>query len=249
MKHVGYGFLLLALPCLLLVGCAGVDKAITEKDTGPKADSLAQRIMKATAYEAWQETGIVSWTFSGRNKHIWDRQRKYSRVEWGKHVVLFDHTTKKGKAWKNDQRVEGEALTKLIDEAWNKWANDSFWLNPFEKLYDDGTERAYVRTEEGDDALLITYTSGGNTPGDSYLWITDESGLPKKVKMWVSVIPIKGVPVSWEGWQTLSTGAKAAGVHKMSFITLELTDIKGATDINAYAEEDPFAGLDFSKAK
>ncbi|MFT6211305.1 MAG: hypothetical protein ACJATE_001938, partial [Bacteroidia bacterium] len=31
---------------LLMFGCAGVDKAITEKDFGPKADSLAQKIMK-----------------------------------------------------------------------------------------------------------------------------------------------------------------------------------------------------------
>lgn len=247
MKPFCTSFIIASASILFLVGCAGVDKAITEKEPGPKADSLAHRIMEATAYDAWQQTGVVSWTFRGSNRHIWDRQRKYSRVEWDKYVVLFDHTTKKGKAWKNDQRVEGEALTKLIDEAWNKWANDSFWLNPFEKLYDEGTERAYVQTEEGDDALLITYTTGGNTPGDSYLWITDENGLPKEVKMWVSIIPIKGVPVSWEGWQTLSTGAKAASEHKMSFITLELTDIKGAADINAYAENDPFAGLDFSK--
>jgi len=203
----------LFLPFLLMFGCAGVDKAITEKDFGPKADSLAQKIMQVTGYDAWQETAIVGWTFAGRNKHVWDRQRDYSRVEWGKTIVIFDHTTKKGKAWKNGGPVDGQELAELIDEAWNSWANDSFWLNPFEKLYDKGTERAYVKTEDGNDALLITYTSGGNTPGDSYLWITDENGLPIAVKMWVSVIPIKGIKFSWEEWQTLETGAKVAGLH------------------------------------
>lgn len=231
------------LPCLLVLGCAGVDTAITEKDTGPIADSLAQKIMKATAYDAWQETAVVGWTFAGQNKHIWDRERKYSRVEWGKTVVVFDHNTKQGKAWKDGENVEGEELVKLIDEAWNSWANDSFWLNPFEKLYDEGTERAYVKTEGGNDALLITYTSGGNTPGDSYLWITDETGRPIAVKMWVSIIPIKGIKFSWEDWQTLETGAKAAGLHKLSFIELKLTEIKAASSIVDFSEDDPFSSL------
>ena len=207
------------------------------------ADSLAQKIMKATAYDAWQETAVVGWTFAGQNKHIWDRERKYSRVEWGKTVVVFDHNTKQGKAWKDGENVEGEELVKLIDEAWNSWANDSFWLNPFEKLYDEGTERAYVNTEGGNDALLITYTSGGNTPGDSYLWICDETGRPIAVKMWVSIIPIKGIKFSWEDWQTLETGAKAGGLHKLGFIELKLTEIKAASSIVDFSEDDPFSSL------
>lgn len=231
------------LPFLLLFGCASVDKAIPEQDEGPLADSLAQKIMNATAYDSWQETGIVAWTFAGQNKHVWDRERKLSRVEWGNTVVMFNHTTMKGKAWKDEEPVEGEDLAELIDKAWDHWANDSFWLNPFEKLYDEGTERAYVETEDGDDALLITYTSGGNTPGDSYLWITDETGLPKAVKMWVSIIPVKGIEFSWEEWQTLNTGAKAAGLHKLSFIKLRLEDMQAASSVTEFAEEDPFAEL------
>jgi hypothetical protein len=243
MKTSIHHLVALLLPCLLILGCAGDDKAITEKDTGPRADSLAQSIMQATNYDAWQETAIVGWTFAGKNKHIWDRERKFSRVEWGKTIVMFNHTTMQGKAWNDGEAVEGEELRKLIDNAYNSWANDSFWLNPFEKLYDQGTERAYVKTEEGNDALLITYTSGGNTPGDSYLWITDDTGLPIAVKMWVSIIPIKGIKFRWEEWQTLLTGARTAGLHKLSFIKLRLTDIKAASSISEFSEEDPFAGL------
>ena len=243
MKTSIHHLIALLLPCLLIFGCAGVDKAITEKDTGPRADSLAQKIMGVTNYDAWQETAIVSWTFAGKNKHIWDRKRKYSRVEWGKTIVIFNHTTKQGKAWEDGKPIEGEELAELIDEAWNNWANDSFWLNPFEKLYDEGTERAYVKTEDGNDALLVTYTSGGDTPGDSYLWITDDTGLPIAVKMWVSIIPIKGIKFSWEDWQTFETGAKAAGLHKLSFIKLKLTEIKAASSVSEFSEEDPFALL------
>ncbi|MCF8277230.1 MAG: hypothetical protein K9J17_10900 [Flavobacteriales bacterium] len=243
MKYSFSHSIILFTAFLLIIGCAGVDKAISEKDSGPRADSLAQKIMLATGHDAWQETAIVGWTFAGKNKHIWDRERKYSRVEWGKTIVIFDHTTKKGRAWKDGKPVEGEELVELIDEAWNSWANDSFWLNPFEKLYDDGTERAYVKTEDGNDALLITYTTGGNTPGDSYLWICDETGLPIAVKMWVSIIPIKGIKFSWEDWQTLETGAKTAGLHKLGFIKLKLTDIKAASSVSTFSEKDPFAEL------
>jgi len=239
---IGYTFAIL-LPFLFLFSCASVDKAIPDQNNGPQADSLAQKIMKATAYDAWQETAVVGWTFAGRNKHIWDRERKYSRIEWANTVVIFDHTTMHGKAWEDGKPIEGEELAELIDKAWNDWANDSFWLNPFEKLYDEGTERAYVKTEDGNDALLITYTSGGNTPGDSYLWIVDENGLPTAVKMWVSIIPIKGVEFSWEEWQTLETGAKTAGLHKLSFIKLRLENIKAASSVAEFSEEDPFLEL------
>jgi len=241
-SSTGYTFATL-LPILLLFSCASVDKTFPDQDNGPKADSLAQKIMQISGYDEWQETAIISWTFADRNKHIWDRQRKYSRVEWDKTIVMFDHTTKQGKAWKDGEPIEGQELAELIDKAWNDWANDSFWLNPFEKLYDEGTERAYVNTEDGNDALLITYTSGGNTPGDSYLWIVDENGLPTAVKMWVSIIPIKGVEFSWEEWQTLETGAKTAGLHQLSFLKLRLTDVKAASSVVEFSEEDPFSEL------
>ena len=91
--------------------------------------------------------------------------------------------------------------------------------------------------------MLITYTSGGNTPGDSYLWIVDENGLPTAVKMWVSIIPIKGVEFSWKEWQTLETGAKTAGLHQLSFLKLRLTDVKAASSVAEFSEEDPFSEL------
>lgn len=237
--HISLTFFLIAL----LSGCAGVDKTYPDRQPGAEADSLAHRIMRSTHYEDWQQTAIIGWTFADKNKHIWDRERRFSRVEWGKTIVMFNHTTMQGKAWKDGEPVEGEELRKLIDKAWSSWANDSFWLNPFEKLFDDGTERAYVKTEDGNEALLITYTSGGDTPGDSYLWITDVNSRPQSVRMWVSIIPIKGISASWEDWKTLSTGAEVAQLHQLSFLKLKLTDIRAASRISEFSEEDPFAGL------
>ena len=220
-----------------------MDKALPNRQSGSAADSLAYKIMKATHYEAWQSTAVVSWNFAGRHQHTWDKNRSYARVEWKKYVVIFDIGTKSGRAWKDGEEITGEKLKKLVDKAWGYWANDSFWLNPFAKLFDEGVERFYVLTDDGKDALLVTYSSGGLTPGDSYLWITDSTGLPVKVKMWVSILPFKGVPVSWEGWETLATGAKVAGQHKIAFINLRLSDINAAYHLEDISERDPFEDL------
>ncbi len=63
--------------------------------------------------------------------------------------------------------------------------------------------------------------------------------------MWVKIVPVGGLEVSWEGWKTLSTGAKVSSLHK-SVITLELKDIKAAADLMTLlaGKEDPFSALE-----
>ena len=75
--------------------------------------------------------------------------------------------------------------------------------------------------------LLVTYISGGTTPGDSYLWHLDESGNPSSFQMWVSILPIKGLEASWQGWITTESGAKFPTFHKLLFLGIEMGDVKG----------------------
>jgi hypothetical protein len=101
-----------------------------------------------------------------------------------------------------------------------------------------------VRLDDGTRGLLVSYASGGVTPGDAYLWIVGDDGLPRAWKMWVTVIPIGGVQASWERWITLSTGARVATRHAMGPITLELTDVEGASTLGELEPgDDPFAAL------
>jgi hypothetical protein len=79
------------------------------------------------------------------------------------------------------------------------------------KVRDPGTERKVVNTKMGK-GLLVTYTSGGVTPGDSYLWILDQNNRPVKWKMWVSIIPLGGLEFTWEDWQK-HEGAWFAPTH------------------------------------
>jgi hypothetical protein len=88
---------------------------------------------------------------------------------------------------------------------------------------------------------MVTYSSGGVTPGDSYVWILDESGRPTSWKMWVSVLPIGGLESKWSGWTQLSTGAWIAQAHPSKIYTLKITNLKGGNSLDLFdRSEDPF---------
>lgn len=92
-------------------------------------------------------------------------------------------------------------------------------------MYDDGVKRSLVK-REGKDALLVTYTQGGTTPGDSYLWSFDTTGKPLKFKMWTDLLPMDGLEASWTDWTTTSTGAQLPTFHKVLFFGFKINHIK-----------------------
>ena len=207
-----------------------------------EADALARKIEAAVKKEEWDRTGAIWWSFGDRFVHLWDRNRNLARVRWEDNEVLLDISTKTGIATKGGKRVEGADAAPLLDKAYSRWVNDSFWLNPLVKLFDDGTTRSIVKQDDGSDALLISYSSGGVTPGDAYLWIMGEDDLPKAWKMWVGILPIGGLEISWERWLDLPNGAKISTLHKGLF-TLEIKDVQTAPSVTAVESEDPFVAL------
>jgi len=115
----------------------------------------------------------------------------------------------------------------LINDAISYFNNDSFWLVAPYKVFDEGTERRLIITENNKKALLVTYTSGGSTPGDSYLWHFNANDIPVNYKMWTSLIPIGGLEVSWDDWITSDSGALFPSVHKFFILNLDLGEVKG----------------------
>ena len=207
------------------------------------ADALARRMLAAVDAAAWARTGAVRWSFFNGDRHLWDRARGFERFEHGDERVLLNLSTRRGLAWRGGRALSGAALDAALDTAWRRWINDSFWLNPVVKAFDEGVTRSVVR-EGGRDALLLRYRSGGVTPGDGYLWLLDANGRPRAWRMWVSVLPIGGLEASWEGWTRLSTGALVATVHQMGPKRLEIRDVAGAETLAALAPgADPFAAL------
>ncbi|MEM7583245.1 MAG: hypothetical protein AAF560_07685 [Acidobacteriota bacterium] len=242
LKRIALGLAALVL-AVVLAGAVlfSINNDPLPETTDPaSADALAKRMLAAIDDEAWQRTGAVTWTFRGAHHHLWDRQRSYARVRWDDHEVLIDLTTRRGVARIAGEPVAGEeALAPLLQKAWALWCNDEFWLNPISKVFDDGTRRGMV----GED-LLVTYTEGGVTPGDSYLWTVGDDGLPTSWRMWTSIIPLGGLETSWEGWITLDTGVKVATRHATFAGDLELGDIRGAASLAELEPgPDPFAEL------
>lgn len=240
LKVLGLGLLVLVL--------AGVGVGFWLHDPRPagqpgaEADALARRMAEAVDAEAWARTGAVRFVFAGRNHHLWDRERGYASVAWDDVQVVFDTATRRGFAWRGGARLADPG--DLLDDAHAAWVNDTFWLNPVVKSFDPGVERALVDADE----LLVSFGSGGRTPGDAYLWTVGADGRPTVWRMWVSIIPIGGLEVTWDGWKRLSTGAWIATEHALGPIDLRLTEVEGAASLAALLDggPDPFAPLEQS---
>ncbi len=237
--------ILIAFGTLALLAIAAFfyfNKPVPEGKPGADADAFATAMLEAVHHDAWQKTGAIRWTFAGRRSLLWDKERHFTRVRWNENEVFLDIDERVGTAYAEGAEMTGEKAKELLDEAWKIWVNDAFWLNPVSKVFDSGTSRELVDLENGNQGLKITYDSGGDTPGDSYLWEVGPDYVPLNWKMWVSIIPVGGTEASWEKWITLSTGAKISTFHKMAAFDLELTEIKAANTLLALEGTDIFEG-------
>jgi len=213
------------------------NESLPTGQSGSEADALAQKVLTAINKPAWDSTGAVMWTFADRHSFIWDKKRHMTQVKWEDKSALIDLHEVKGIAYENGVAVADQQKNdELVKTAWSYWANDSFWLNAPAKVFDGGTSRSIVELEDGSKGLKITYSSGGVTPGDSYLWVLDEKGLPKSYKMWVKIIPMGGVEATWENWEPLSTGALISRSHKLGPMEIKLTNVKGGKDLMELTE-------------
>ena len=235
---------LLALASAATVLFFALDQPRPTGETGPQAETLTHQLLQAVDAAGWARTGAVRWTFAGRHHHLWDRQRHLARVCWDEMEVLVDLEHRTGLAWHKGIQLPPDAAAAEVEAAWRHWVNDAFWLNPVVKLLDPGTSRQRVALPNGQSGLMVTYATGGATPGDAYLWIPGADGLPRAWKMWVSILPVGGIEATWEGWTRLATGARIATRHRILFFTLELTDLAGAETLTALEPgPDPFAPL------
>ncbi len=229
---------------LIGMGIWWVSKPLPQGEQGAAADALAEKMLLAINKSAWDSVGAVSWNFGNRQQHLWDKKRHAVRVRWSNYEVLVDINPKRGIAYQDGQRVPQAKNDALVEKAWKHWVNDAFWLNAPAKAFDPGTVRTLVRRDDGSEALLVHYTTGGNTPGDAYLWILDAQHRPVAWELWVSIVPMKGFAFSWENWQQTPEGAWLAQTHESKLFTLQLADIQTAPSAASLnGGTDPFAPL------
>ena len=119
------------------------------------------------------------------------------------------------------------------------FVNASFWaFAPF-KIQDEG-----ALLGRAPDGLLVTYPTGGVTPGDAYQWELGPDGTPVAWRLWASAFPIPGMRVKWDDWTELATGARVAQSHQLGPVNLKVQDLAGAPHLaDLEPGPDPFAPM------
>ncbi len=188
------------------------NESLPEGVQGKEADDLALKMLTAMNNDAYKSTEVLEWSFRGAHHYKWRKQEGKVEVSWNDKKILLDL---------NDHSNSTGGSNEDIQNALDYFNNDSFWLVAPYKVFDKGTKRSIVKQDDKD-ALLVTYTSGGSTPGDSYLWTLDSNYLPVSYKMWVKIIPMGGVSATWNDLTTMDSGIKLPSKHTLSLFGMEL---------------------------
>ncbi|HLF62335.1 MAG TPA: hypothetical protein VI603_01180 [Saprospiraceae bacterium] len=237
---------LLYAACLVIVACIVFiiisNKSIPRGVVGPEAEAITDSMLAAVNCDAWERLRYVAWSYQGKRHYVWDKLYNLVEIRYRDVRVLLNLNTIDGIVWKKGERRTIEKKRKCIAEAWKFWCNDSFWLNPICKLRDGGAVRRLVSMDDDQRALLVTYTRGGLTPGDSFLWIT-EKYVPTEWRMWVRLLPIRGLKATWEQW-TIIEDVRISTRHHIGPYRIVIEDLRsGRHHSELGLERDPF--IDF----
>ena len=230
LKIIGGAIIFFTLPSLLFFAFLyfKYNEDLPTGTQGPEADLLATQMLDALNEAAYLNTDYLEWTFKGRHHYKWYKTEQSCEVSWDDITVILDFENRENsKVFAGKQEYNGVEKSAYIDKAEAYFNNDSFWLVAPYKVFDPGTERRLVTTDDNKKALLVTYTSGGTTPGDSYLWHFDDTGKPKSYQMWVDILPIEGLEATWDNWITTESGALLPTSHKLLVLDLDMGEVKG----------------------
>lgn len=214
---------LLILFCAL-TSCISKKGLLEKAETGDKAEALAAEVYSATNADCWDSVAVASWTFAGY-EHRWDRIKNVDVIKKKEQVIEVNlDNPSEGIVTEDGKIVTGKDKKKALEKGYSRWANDSYWFNPFPKFYDDGVERLYYRDKKNQEHLVIKYNKGDEI-GDIYDWTIGQNKLPIKWNLFVDIIPFNNVGVSWENWKETDCGLQIATLHKAFIFSLPIEKV------------------------
>lgn len=158
-------------------------KGFNKAESDAKAITIADSVMTAMGgWKNWNDTRYIKWNFFGRRTLLWDKQTGNVRIEVPADSLqlLVNVQTKQGKATEKGIEVsDSTRLKELMQQAYEIWVNDSYWLvMPF-KLKDSGVTLKYVgegtsQDEKAVEVLQLTFNEVGVTPENKYLVSVDK---------------------------------------------------------------------------
>lgn len=200
----------------------------------PRAIVIADLVMAALGgRQAWEQTRFVYFSFAverdgkrvATRTHLWDRWDGRLRYESrGKDgvpfVVLLNVDTRQGDAYRlpaespaaggpaaAPSRMDAATAKPLLDEAYEAWINDTYWLLMPYKMKDPGVHLSFAgeETRDGEDYDLVelTFEDVGLTPRDRY-WahISRRTHLMDRWSYILQDDPPASQPTvwDWKGW-------------------------------------------------
>ena len=188
---------LLALACaavlVLSVGCAPAADELPDAtydvptyELATRADTVAMRTYDALGGpEAWASLPVLRFDFAFERdgarqtiaSHLWDRRTGDYRVEWqggadSVYVALFDVDTREGTVYLNGEPAAEAEQAALLERAYGRFINDTYWFLMPIKMLDDGVTRTYMpdSSSAGTEVVQLAFDDVGLTPGDRY-WV------------------------------------------------------------------------------
>ena len=155
------------------------------------------------------------------------------------YAVYFNVNTRQGTAFVNGRPVEGDEKAKLLENAYGRFINDTYWLLAPWKIFDPGVHLTYDGEKpcpEGGtcDVLKLSFDDVGLTPKDIYwLWITRDG---RQMVQWQYVLngaqeePTTAVWKSWQKMGDMSLSTEKEIVGKNAVIRFENVSVSPTRD-------------------
>lgn len=228
-----------------------------------KAQAVGRELVAALGGEtAWQRAREFRFDFvverEGKRvagfRHIWDRYTGDYRLEGtdksgAPYAVYFNVQTRDGRAFVNGRPVEGEERSKLLETAYGRFINDTYWLLAPWKVFDPGVRLESAGEKNGPDGALCDVIrlffeeNIGLTPKDVYwLWVTRDG---RRMVQWQYVLggaQEEPTTALWKDWRTfggISLSLEKTFTARPVRILFENVAVSSTRDDAAFAPPTP----------